>query len=185
MGRGDSGLAGRDPLVVRHGARLLRRLLRSRDVGCEWVAVVIALVVPGVPAPQGSKTRNRYGGVREDNPATKPWRATITAAAADKMNGRPLLAGPLQLDVTFFFPRRKGDYGSGRNSGVLKPSAPVWKTSAPDTDKLVRAVCDAMKGVVYRDDAEISVIQARKLYGNHARVEICLSVPDERHVRAM
>src|SRR5262245_35874722 len=54
--------------------------------------VHVTFEVHGVPQPQGSKTvaRSRAGGsyVREDNPATLPWRNAVTAAAAEAMRGR-------------------------------------------------------------------------------------------------
>jgi len=34
----------------------------------------------------------------------------------------------------------------------------------PDIDKLVRAALDGMTGVVYRDDAQIDCVKARKVY---------------------
>jgi Holliday junction resolvase RusA-like endonuclease len=135
--------------------------------------VEYTFTVPGIPAPQGSKVRTRYG-VREDNPATRPWR-TAVAWEASALRARiddneqydatfPLL-GPLSLWVVFFFPRPKNHYGSGKNSDVLKPSAPIFHTSKPDGDKLTRAIGDSLTGVLVRDDSQFCDVRAVKLYG--------------------
>jgi Holliday junction resolvase RusA-like endonuclease len=125
----------------------------------------IEITIHGEPAPQGSKTRLRSGGMREANPNTAPWRSTVTAAANKTMAGRPPLVGPLELRATFAFVRPASHYRSGRHAGELKPSAPAYRSSRPDLDKLVRAIGDALTGVVYRDDAQIAIVRAEKHYG--------------------
>jgi crossover junction endodeoxyribonuclease RusA len=128
----------------------------------------VVFEVAGVPQPQGSKTikRTKGGGavVREDNPATEPWRNAVAAAAINAMEGGELLAGPLLLWVEFRFPRPKAHYGTGRNAGALKASAPHWCTTRPDLDKLVRAVGDAITGVVCVDDCQLVEVEAVKVY---------------------
>ena len=131
----------------------------------------VSFTVPGVPAPQGS--RAPYGG--ESNPRTKPWRAAVAAAAAEAMGDRELLTGPVKLVAVFTYPRPASHYGTGRNEGKLKPSAPTWKKSAPDLDKLVRAVGDALKYVAIRDDAQVCHIEATKVYAGKGGVFVTLA----------
>jgi Holliday junction resolvase RusA-like endonuclease len=124
----------------------------------------VSFTVAGIPAPQGSKTRTKWG-MREDNPNTKPWRGAVAADATDAMAGRPPLEGALELVVLFYFPRPKGHFRTGRHAGELKPTAPDYCTTKPDADKLLRAIGDAVTGIVCRDDAQFVRIAARKLYG--------------------
>jgi Holliday junction resolvase RusA-like endonuclease len=139
----------------------------------------VSFVVDGISAPQGSKTRTRWG-MREDNPNTAPWRnAVATAARAAMAGGHPLLIGPLELSGRFYFPRPKSHYRTGRFANELKPNAPVFVQTKPDLDKLVRAIGDACKGIVYRDDSEIARLGAvEKLYGP-PRAEITLRTISE------
>lgn len=116
-------------------------------------------MVPGVPVPQGSKMP--WGG--EANPHVKSWRASVAAVATDAMPGGPI-DGPVNVIADFYFPRPKAHYGSGRNAARLKPTAPRWHTSTPDLDKLQRALGDAMKGTVLRDDSQVASWHVRKLY---------------------
>ena len=86
------------------------------------------------------------------------------------MTGRPLLDGPLALEVVFTVPRPKGHFGVKG----LRPSAPPHPTVAPDTTKLLRAIEDAMEGIVYRNDAQIVEQVARKVYGEPASARILI-----------
>jgi Holliday junction resolvase RusA-like endonuclease len=137
---------------------------------------VIELTVIGTPAPQGSKTRTRFG-VREDNPRTKPWRATVAAEAAVAHRG-PLVDQPVEVDALFVFPRPKSHYRTGRNAHLLKDTAPAWCATKPDADKLARAVGDALSGVLLRDDNLIVEWRIRKVYGSPARCELRIAAAD-------
>jgi len=146
------------------------------------MTAAVSFTVHGTPAPQGSKTvgRTKAGAafVREDNPQTEPWRNAVAAAATAAMldlgEDHPL-GSPLRLDVTFVFPRPRSHYRTGRNAGQLKPSAPLYHDRRPDLDKLVRAVGDALTGIVAADDAAFVQVVARKHYGQpaaHISVEL-------------
>lgn len=137
---------------------------------------MIEFVIAGVPAPQGSKTRTKWG-VREDNPATKPWRSAVAWEATAAMQGKELLTGPVELAAVFVFPRPKSHYRTGKNAGQLRPDAPIHCATKPDTDKLLRSIGDAITGIVVRDDSQIVRINARKLYGTPRAIvtvhEVC------------
>ncbi|HSV08551.1 MAG TPA: RusA family crossover junction endodeoxyribonuclease [Candidatus Binatus sp.] len=133
--------------------------------------MIVEILIDGTPAPQGSKTP--WGS--EANANTKPWRGTVAAAGAHVMGERGLLAGALSLEVAFVFPRPKSHYGTGKRSTLLKPSAPTFMPSPPDVDKLVRAIADALQGVVYRNDSQLAVVYARKFYGPRAYCQLVVS----------
>lgn len=131
----------------------------------------IAFTVDGLPIPQGSKTVGHTTGgtsfVREGNRAAlMPWRSAISTRAREAMEGRAPFAGPVRLDVDFAFPRPKSHYRTGKRAGELKLSAPTWSTPRPDLDKLLRALGDALTGVVVRDDAQVVSVEASKRYGS-------------------
>ncbi len=128
--------------------------------------------VYGKAQPAGSKRAFVVGGharVVDANAKSRPWKDAVTAAAAEAMGGETLLDGPLWLNVVFHEPRPKGHIGA---KGLVRPSAPLYPAKRPDATKLLRAVEDAMTGVVYRDDAQIVSQVVRKVYGEPARVEI-------------
>jgi Holliday junction resolvase RusA-like endonuclease len=132
----------------------------------------ITFFVPGLPAPGGSKRAFVVGGravLTEDCKRSKPWRSRVAAVANDAHAGPPL-DGPLALEMVFSLPRPKGHFGSGRNAGRVRPSAPAYPATKPDTTKLVRSTEDALKGIVWRDDAQVVEQVARKVYADRPGV---------------
>lgn len=140
----------------------------------------ISFNVPGIPQPRGSKRAmpNRAGGrplMVDTNAKSKPWMAAVSAAAAEAMSDAALMQGPLRLKVTFMFPRPKSHFRTGRNAHVLKPLAPERVSKKPDVDKLLRAVCDAMTGIVFFDDAQVASVEAEKWYGEAAMLGVIVT----------
>ena len=138
------------------------------------MAQTITFQVYGTPRPGGSKTAffNKKLGramvVDASGQPGKDWRTSVQAAAMEAYRG-PLLQGPLDLFITFGLARPKSHYGTGRNADRLKPSAPPYPTKPPDTTKLVRALEDALTGILWRDDAQVVRQTVRKVYAAHGR----------------
>jgi Holliday junction resolvase RusA-like endonuclease len=134
--------------------------------------------VIGKPQPAGSKKGfvNPKSGrviITDDAKKSRPWKQQVAGEARARMGGVPF-AGPVDLTVTFFVRRPKGHYGTGRNANVLKPSAPAFPTTRPDTTKLVRAVEDAMSdAAVWGDDAQVVDQHAFKRYCEAGEPERC------------
>jgi Holliday junction resolvase RusA-like endonuclease len=83
------------------------------------------------------------------------------------------------VTLRFFVRRPKGHYGSGRNAGLLKDSAPARPAKRPDVDKMVRHVLDALKGVLYADDGQVVDLLPSKFYAegdDPPRTEVEVSV---------
>ena len=143
---------------------------------------VIRLKFLGDPAPQGSKTVSRWGGLREVSTKIQPWRASVQYASAEQYKGEPI-AEAVALDVTFILPRAKNHYGTGRNATKLKPSAPTHHIKTPDLDKLLRGVLDPMTvkcgGNVLSDDSIVVELNGRKRYaeaGESIGALVCIRV---------
>lgn len=124
----------------------------------------------GVPAPQGSKRVVRGHLIDANAPRLRPWRALMTEAAITAMaaSGHPTpTLVPVAVSARFYFPHPKGHYGTGRNAEILRARAPQYVAVRPDLDKLVRALLDALTGVVWRDDAQVVSLRAGKEYADY------------------
>ncbi|MFJ6841418.1 RusA family crossover junction endodeoxyribonuclease [Streptomyces griseoluteus] len=124
--------------------------------------------VHGTPGPQGSKTVNAAGAMYESSAKVKPWREAVKSAALDTVaydeTWQPI-RDAVRLEVVFTLPRPKHHFGTGRNAGFVKPSAPEYPTGKPDTDKLLRSTQDALKDAgVLLDDSVITDTVAAKRY---------------------
>ncbi|WAZ20237.1 RusA family crossover junction endodeoxyribonuclease [Streptomyces cinnabarinus] len=131
-------------------------------------ALALILTVHGTPGPQGSKTRNAAGALYESSAKVKPWREAVKSAALDALSydicWSPL-SEAVRLEVVFTLRRPKHHFGTGRNAGTVKPSAPVYPTGKPDADKLLRSTQDALKDAgVLVDDSVVTDASAAKRY---------------------
>lgn len=149
----------------------------------------IEFTVHGTALPAGSKqsypvldkhgepVRTKTGRIltraKHSNPKTKGWMDRVANIAREHYGG-PLLNGPIWLRICFYRIRPKSHYGSGRNATKLKPSAPGYPTTRPDSLKLGRAIEDALSGVIWRDDSQVVEHEISKVWGNSERVYIAI-----------
>ena len=137
------------------------------------------IFIPGIPQSRGSKKSfpiKRANGsigvaVTDNNPKSKQWMQMI-ALAVYKQMGEGVYSGQITLDVEFVMPRPKSHYRTGKRSNELRDNAPHAHTSKPDRGKLLRAVEDALTGIVYRDDSQVWAGQVKKVYGDNPGVLI-------------
>lgn len=129
--------------------------------------------VAGVPVPKGSakafmRPGSKFPTVMQDNrDKQKPWASAI-GYTAQQSGVQCIEHGPVAISVTFYLPRLKGHYGTGKNAGTVKLSAPTYHTSKPDLDKLLRCVKDALTGIAWKDDAQVAVVnELEKVYSSH------------------
>lgn len=118
--------------------------------------------VVGIPAPQGSKRHVGMGRMIESCKALKPWREQIIAESKNNIKVPKGLEEAVAISLVFLFSRPKAHFNS---KSVLKPSAPEYKTTKPDIDKLARAVLDSLTlAGVFKDDALVYSLSAQKRY---------------------
>lgn len=135
---------------------------RSVSKGLQLVSSPASLPVVfevfGVPIPKGSTKAFNVKGkkfpvVTADNEKTKPWAQQITATAM-VLKQVPLWTGPVSLEVRFNMPKPMS----------LPKRRFSYPTKKPDMDKLLRTVKDALKGIFYKDDAQVVEVLMRKCY---------------------
>ena len=131
---------------------------------------IVDFFVPDTPRSGGSKVGfvNPKTGrvvVKESSDSkNKEWRASVCHFAYRTYHGPPLDV-PLRVTFEFHRVRPKSHFGTGRNAGVLKPSAPIRPHVRPDTVKITRSTEDACTGIIWTDDARIVDHILRKRWG--------------------
>lgn len=109
--------------------------------------------VPGKPQGQGSKTKTRWGALREDNVELGPWRERVALEAYRALGeDRTLVEGPIAVGLEFVLYRPV--------SAPKKSTPPA--TKKPDIDKLCRSILDALTHVIWTDDAQVTCLLATK-----------------------
>lgn len=130
-------------------------------------------VVPGIPAPQGSKTPNRGGfGFHESSRRVKPWRAEVikaTQAHIADSEDFGLIGRAIQVDVHFYFAKPPSS----------KAEWPVAPTIG-DGDKLTRATWDGLvQGGLLKDDRFITRWGGSKQWAGPDEMPGCIVVVKE------
>jgi Holliday junction resolvase RusA-like endonuclease len=105
--------------------------------------------VAGIPHPKGRpRVTLARGRIHAYTPrATAEWEAVVRGEVWRAMRKRPPFVGPVAAQLLFWFPR---------------PSRSRAQFPSADLDNLVKAVLDAMVGVVIRDDRQVVYMQAHK-----------------------
>jgi Holliday junction resolvase RusA-like endonuclease len=86
------------------------------------------------------------------------WKAMVAKAVEEAID-LPI-PGPVKLDAEFLFHRPKYHL----NAKGIKPNAPTWHTSKPDTSNLVKAVEDCLGGIAFFNDSQICLGTMSKRY---------------------
>ena len=131
--------------------------------------MTLSITVPGDPETQGSMKAfvrgKRAVVVHDESARLNFWRGLVAITARRAWGRAPRLDEPVALAVTFRLARPAGHYGTGRNAGTVRPSAPALPHKKPDLDKLVRAIGDALtEAGIWADDSRVVQLTATKVY---------------------
>ncbi|WP_448675850.1 RusA family crossover junction endodeoxyribonuclease [Pseudomonas sp. LY-1] len=138
----------------------------------------VSFFVPGEPQGKGRARIGKVGNfARMYTPAkTVAYEGLIALAAQDVMQGRALIEGPVMIELRIVH-------------SVPQSKSKKWKLQAlagevacmkkPDSDNCLKAVCDALNGVVFKDDVQVTDGSFRRRWGAipgvHVRiVPLCL-----------
>ena len=133
--------------------------------------MAISFTVPGDPVPQPRpRVSTRGGFARAYVPAkhaVHSYRAAIASAA--KAAGAGVHGDPVEVVIDLVFARPKSHL---RKNGLAK-HAPRYPR--PDVDNATKAVLDALNGVAWEDDSQVTRLVVEKTYGMEARTTVRIS----------
>lgn len=93
------------------------------------------------------------------------------AVAAKRTYWGPVLECPLWMSVRFIFARPKHKFWK------TKPMPKFLHAAKPDRDNLEKSVCDALEGIIFKNDSQICIGPPEKWYaagGDAERTEIII-----------
>jgi Holliday junction resolvase RusA-like endonuclease len=134
----------------------------------------IKLIVLGEPKAQMRHRHAKIGKFIHTYDPSDEKKQTFAGILQTQAPDKPIDA-PIMLELTFYMPRPKAHYGSGKKSEMLKDTAPEWHTSKPDGDNLEKFVTDSLNGIYYKDDSLICYVIRKKLYSERPRTEILIT----------
>ena len=122
---------------------------------------MIEFFVPGKPVPMARPRVTRTGHAYTPKNCAD-YKSLVAAFARDVMRGKELYDGEVWVEISFYFmtptswSKKKRETMTGK--GVI---------SRPDMDNLYKAVTDALNGIVYRDDSQITRAVMMKQYNEN------------------
>jgi Holliday junction resolvase RusA-like endonuclease len=144
----------------------------------------IAIVVTGHPVAKArarsSVIPKRGGGFVADAAGrpiihhhtpekTRKWEADAKDQARAAMGETPPLQGPLSVEVVAYF-------APAQSWSTWKQQAAhdgrIAHTSRPDADNIGKAAKDALNGVAWIDDSQVTQVSVEKRFSDKPRVEI-------------
>jgi crossover junction endodeoxyribonuclease RusA len=132
------------------------------------------LMIPGRPAPQGSKSafivRGRVNLVEQSKGLPAYRKAIAEECQLRSDNWQKSEADAIDIEIRFMLrpPKKHGKY-------------PITR---PDVDKLCRSVLDGVtqSGVIWKDDSQVVSIRAIKSYSLEERTEIEITKWDQENL---
>jgi Holliday junction resolvase RusA-like endonuclease len=133
--------------------------------------LIVKIVVDGFPVPAARPRFARVGAfVKTYNPGhVGKYRERLQAEASTRMKGLKPLDGPLKMNVLCVMPIVSG---INKRDYALAVRGLLPHIKKPDCSNLLKNFEDALNGIVYIDDARLSEVTIRKIYGEKPRVEI-------------
>ena len=131
------------------------------------------ITIPGRPIatarPRFYKRGNHVGVYSTQTTEAGRW----VVLANSQVQGK-ITEVAVHLDMVFVLQRPKGHYGTGRNAGKIKDSAPRHPKGRPDIDNYIKFCMDCITsmGQVWKDDSQVVSMVAVKRYGENPRTEI-------------
>lgn len=135
----------------------------------------IAFTVPGEPQGKGRAKIVKIGGFsRMATPAkTVAYEGLVAMAAQQAMRGAQPLACACAIEVECIFAMPASMSKKNRVEALAGRMRPTKK---PDGDNVLKAVCDGINGVVWKDDVQAVDSRVIKRYGDTPAVHVRVAV---------
>lgn len=140
--------------------------------------VIAAFVVPGPVRGKGRPRFARAGKFTRTftDDKTVAYEALVKLAAGAVMGAAPPTETAVVVSIAAYravptsWSRRRREQAL---QGLIRPAG------KPDCDNIAKIVCDAMNGIVYRDDAQVWDLRVRKAWDANGAERVAVTVSEE------
>lgn len=131
----------------------------------------VSFLVPGEAIGKGRPRVSTIGGhARMFTPKkTANYETLIAMAAQQAMQGRELIAGPVLLEMKIFVAVAQS-WSKKKTTEALQGL--VMPTKKPDADNVLKAICDGINGIVFRDDVQVVNVSLSKRFSETPGVSV-------------
>lgn len=123
----------------------------------------IEIIVPGEPVAKARPRATTIGGKpRLYTPKkTASYENLIAAEAARVFGDRPLMDGPIFLEVTCY---RSIPRSWSKKKQAAAAACEIYPTTRPDADNFLKAICDGLNQIIWVDDSLCVSVSLHKRY---------------------
>ena len=132
----------------------------------------VGFSIPGEPIAKGrAKVTTIAGHARMYTPKkTVNYESKVALFAHQFMRGYPPFECAISLSFRAVFQIPSSWSKKRRAANLEKPELVVKR---PDLDNLIKALCDGMNGIVFKDDCQVAHLgECSKVYGESPRVDV-------------
>lgn len=118
----------------------------------------VTILKRAVPKGSTHAFKHKFTGkiITKQNNADALYEYQDFVAYICKKAGVATTTGPVCIEAEYYFQRPLSHFKAGDRSKGLKESAPIHYLQTPDKDKLDRAIFDALHGVAFEDDKQVT-----------------------------
>ena len=123
----------------------------------------VSFVVPGEAVGKGRPRVSTIGGhARMFTPQkTANYETLIAMAAQQAMAGRELIGGPVLVEMKILV-SVAASWSKKKTAEAL--AGDVMPTKKPDADNVLKAICDGINGIVFKDDVQVVNVSLSKRF---------------------
>lgn len=131
----------------------------------------VSFVVPGEAVGKGRPRVSTIGGhARMFTPQkTANYETLIAMAAQQAMSGRELIGGPVMMEMKIIV-SVAASWSKKKTAEAL--AGDVMPTKKPDADNVLKAICDGINGIVFKDDVQVVNVSLSKRFGEIPGVSV-------------
>lgn len=131
----------------------------------------VSFVVPGEAVGKGRPRVSTIGGhARMFTPQkTANYETLIAMAAQQAMAGRELIGGPVLVEMKILV-SVASSWSKKKTAEAL--AGDVMPTKKPDADNVLKAICDGINGIVFKDDVQVVNVSLSKRFSETPGVSV-------------
>ena len=128
--------------------------------------------VPGKIVGKGRPRLNGYTGAVYTPTRTKDYEDLIKQYFLLKYPRFSSFEGRAKVEITAYFEIPKSTKKADKE---LMLDNMINPTKKPDIDNIVKVILDAMNGIAFKDDTQITRLYVEKLYGEEEKINVKIS----------
>jgi len=134
---------------------------------------MIQFTVYGEPVAQArARATIIHGHIRMYDPKKSSSYKDYIKFVASEYAPSELIKGPLQMSVDIYRPIPKS---FSKKKSALAESGTLRPITKPDVDNYIKAIKDALKNIIWKDDSQVVSLVVNKFYSEQPRIEVIIN----------